>query len=298
MSSGKKKSQQKKKWSEKLRNKYRLVILNDETFEEKLSFRLTRLNVFVLLGTISILLIFLTAIIISFTSLREYIPGYENPELPKQVYELQQLTDSLEKDFFRKNLYIQNIKNIIEGKIITDTIVPIIEQTANYDTITSLDRSVEDSLLRAEYDKQRSYSLFLTESEYIYAEDKSSLSSFNFFTPLKGIITRNFNLAENHYGIDIVAGINEAIKATLDGTVIFSDWTINTGYVIGIQHKHNILSIYKHNSTLLKKTGTYVKAGEPVAIIGESGKLSTGPHLHFELWFNGTPVNPKNYMGF
>lgn len=298
MSSGKKKSQQKKKWSEKLRNKYRLVILNDETFEEKVSFRLTRLNVFVLLGTISILLIFLTAIIISFTSLREYIPGYENPELPKQVYELQQLTDSLEKDFFRKNLYIQNIKNIIEGKIITDTIVPIIEQTANYDTITSLDRSVEDSLLRAEYDKQRSYSLFLTESEYIYAEDKSSLSSFNFFTPLKGIITRNFNLAENHYGIDIVAGINEAIKATLDGTVIFSDWTINTGYVIGIQHKHNILSIYKHNSTLLKKTGTYVKAGEPVAIIGESGKLSTGPHLHFELWFNGTPVNPKNYMGF
>ncbi len=295
MPSGKKK---KKKWSEKLRSKYRLVILNDETFEEKVSFRLTRLNVFVLLGTLSILLIFLTAIIISFTSLREYIPGYMNPEIPKQVYELQQLTDSLEKDFHRKNLYLQNIRNIIEGKEITDTIVPNTEQTANYDTITSLYRSVEDSLLRVEYEKQNSYSLFLAESEYLYSENKSSISSFNFFTPLKGIITRNFNLAEKHYGIDIVAATNEAIKATLDGTVIFSDWTVETGYVIGIQHKHNILSIYKHNSALLKKTGTYVKAGEPVAIIGESGELSTGPHLHFELWFNGTPVNPKNYMGF
>lgn len=298
MPSGKKKKKQKKKWSEKLRSKYRLVILNDETFEEKVSFRLTRLNVFVLLGTLSILLIFLTAIIISFTSLREYIPGYMNPEIPKQVYKLQQLTDSLEKDFHRKNLYLQNIKNIIEGKEIIDTIVPNTEQTANYDTITSLYRSVEDSLLRVEYEKQSSYSLFLAESEYLYSGNKSSISSFNFFTPLKGIITRNFNLAEKHYGIDIVAATNEAIKATLDGTVIFADWTVETGYVIGIQHKHNILSIYKHNSTLLKKAGTYVKAGEPVAIIGESGELSTGIHLHFELWFNGTPVNPKNYMGF
>jgi len=298
MPSGKKKSKQKKKWSEKLRSKYRLVILNDETFEEKVSFRLTRLNVFVLLGTLSILLIFLTAIIISFTSLREYIPGYTNPELPKQVYRLQQLTDSLEKDFYRKNLYIQNIKNIIDGKEISDSIIPNNEQSANYDTITSLSKSIEDSLLRIDYENQRSYSLFLSENENLYAGNKSSISSYNFFTPLKGIISRNFNLAEKHYGIDIVATNNEAIKATLDGTVIFSDWTVQTGYVIGIQHNHNILSVYKHNSALLKKTGTFVKAGEPIAIVGESGELSTGPHLHFELWFNGTPVNPKNYMGF
>lgn len=295
MPTGKK---QKKNWNEKLRSKYRLVILNDETFEEKLSFRLTRLNVFVLLGTLSIFLIFLTAVIISFTSLREYIPGYMNPEIPKQVYMLQQLSDSLEDKLHNKDIYLQNIKNIIEGKATTDTIAIAKKKAVNYDTITSLDRSVEDSLLRADYEKQNSYSLFLSENEYFYQEDKSSISSFNFFTPLKGTISRNFNLVEKHYGIDIVAGTNEAIKSTLDGTVIFSDWTVETGYVIGIQHKHNILSVYKHNSALLKKTGNYVKAGEPVAIVGESGELSTGPHLHFELWFNGTPVNPKNYMSF
>ena len=298
MSSGKNIKKQKKKWREKLRNQYRLVILNDETFEEKISFRLTRINVFVLLGTLSILLIFLTAIIISFTSLREYIPGYTNPELPKQVYHLQQLTDSLEKDFYRKNLYFQNLKNIIEGKEIIDTIIPNTEQSANYDTIISLKKSIEDSLLRLEYEEQNNYSLFFNENENLISENNGSINSYNFFIPLEGIITRNFSLTEKHFGIDIVAAKNEAIKATLDGTVIFSDWTVETGYVIAIQHKYNILSIYKHNSTLLKKTGTFVKAGEPIAIVGNSGELSTGPHLHFELWLNGTPVNPKTYIGF
>ena len=245
MSSGKNIKKQKKKWREKLRNQYRLVILNDETFEEKISFRLTRINVFVLLGTLSILLIFLTAIIISFTSLREYIPGYTNPELPKQVYHLQQLTDSLEKDFYRKNLYFQNLKNIIEGKEIIDTIIPNTEQSANYDTIISLKKSIEDSLLRLEYEEQNNYSLFFNENENLISENNGSINSYNFFIPLEGIITRNFSLTEKHFGIDIVAAKNEAIKATLDGTVIFSDWTVETGYVIAIQHKYNILSIYK-----------------------------------------------------
>jgi murein DD-endopeptidase MepM/ murein hydrolase activator NlpD len=119
-----------------------------------------------------------------------------------------------------------------------------------------------------------------------------------FYTPLEGIITANYNPVDNHYGVDIVAERNEAIKSTMDGTVIFSGWTVETGYVIAVQHQKNIISIYKHNSVLLKRIGDWVRAGEPIAIVGESGELSSGPHLHFELWHNGMPVNPTDYVAF
>ncbi len=123
-------------------------------------------------------------------------------------------------------------------------------------------------------------------------------TNFTFFNPLKGIITSEFDLSLNHYGIDIVSKENDAVKATLDGTVLFADWTVETGHVISIQHRDNYISVYKHNSVLLKKTGNFVKAGEPIAIVGESGELTTGAHLHFELWYNGTPVNPLEYIAF
>jgi murein DD-endopeptidase MepM/ murein hydrolase activator NlpD len=112
------------------------------------------------------------------------------------------------------------------------------------------------------------------------------------------VVTNNFKPVDNHFGIDIVARKDEAVKATLDGIVVFADWTLETGYVIGIQHKNNIFSIYKHNSTLLKEQGSFVKAGEPISIVGTSGELSTGPHLHFEIWYNGVPVDPGNLMIF
>ena len=124
------------------------------------------------------------------------------------------------------------------------------------------------------------------------------IRNFFFFTPLKGFVTNNFNALNSHYGIDIVAKKNEPIKATLDGTVIFCDWTIKTGYVIAIQHQNNIISVYKHNSALMKKEGNYVKAGEVIAIIGNTGELTSGPHLHFELWYDGKAVNPKEFMRF
>jgi murein DD-endopeptidase MepM/ murein hydrolase activator NlpD len=127
---------------------------------------------------------------------------------------------------------------------------------------------------------------------------KESITNFFFFSPLKGLVTNSFDMKEEHYGIDITAQENEAIKATLDGTVIMSAWTSETGYVIQIQHENNLVSVYKHNSALMKKVGQYVKAGEVVAIIGNSGELTSGTHLHFELWYNGNPIDPQEYMVF
>ncbi|MCD4789490.1 MAG: M23 family metallopeptidase [Bacteroidales bacterium] len=290
------KKEKRKHWINKLRNKYRLVIVDEGTFEEKVSFRLSRLNVFIAIGTVAIILIVATTFLIAFTPLKEYIPGYTDVTLQKRVNDLLRLTDSLETEFKQNSLYIQNIQNIIEGKeIIEDTSSKPV-QNINYDKI-EYTRSVEDSILRAEYENGTSYNLYYNDNEELSAPT-STLSSSVFFTPLKGIITTEFDLSAKHYGIDIVARQNEAVKATLDGTVIFSDWTVETGYVISIQHKENFISVYKHNSVLLKQEGNIVKAGEPIAIVGESGELTTGPHLHFELWYNGTPVNPMDYIAF
>lgn len=291
------KKERRKRRIEKLRNKYRLVIMNEETYEEKVSFRLSRLNVFTVTGITAILLIFFTTILISFTPLREYIPGYTDVTLQKRILELQDRADSLQTDVLQKNVYLQNLRSVIEGKeIVEDTAKLVAAEGTNYEEIEN-SRSPEDSVLRAEYENESAYDLFYNENEEL-TSPVSSLSSYLFFTPLKGIITTKFNLADQHFGVDVVAKRNEAVKATLDGTVIFSDWTIETGYVISIQHQGNFISVYKHNSVLLKKMGSVVKAGEPIAIVGESGELTTGPHLHFELWYNGVPVDPTEYMVF
>ncbi len=285
----KEKDKKERSFFSKLHDKYRLVLMNDDTFEKKLSFRLTRLNVFVFFGTFSIFLVIATVYLIAFTPLREYIPGYADFNTRKVLRELMIKTDSLENELNRKELYIFNIRNIIEGHDLVEEYPDSVEKRPDF-TIEELPRSREDSLLRAEIESQEQYNRWI-------AEETSSAEKMTFlFPPINGIITNYFNPAENHYGIDIVADKNEAIKATLDGTVIFSKWTLETGYTIGIQHANNLVSIYKHNSALLKNEGSPVKAGEAIAIIGETGFLSTGTHLHFELWLDGRPVNPLDYI--
>jgi murein DD-endopeptidase MepM/ murein hydrolase activator NlpD len=270
--------------------------MNNETYEERLSFRLSRLNVFLLTVSISIILITLTIFIIAFTPIREYIPGYMDVNIPGQLYRLEQRADSLENALRTKDVYLQNIRNIIEGKEIFDSISPDMESGINYDSIT-IESSREDSILRAEYDQQTKYNLFFFETEGLY-DHELKISDIVFFPPAEGIIINKFNLAEKHYGVDIATSNEAIIKSVLDGTVIFADWTTETGNTIAIQHSGNFISIYKHNSTLLQNIGSQVKAGDPIAVVGNSGELSSGPHLHFELWRKGTPVDPEEYMTF
>jgi murein DD-endopeptidase MepM/ murein hydrolase activator NlpD len=287
----------KQKWTGKWRNKYRLVFMNDETLEERFTFRLSRLNVFIALGTLTILLIFLTTFLIAFTPLREYIPGYTNVGLQKKLYDLTLKTDSIERDLYRKNIYIQNIRDIINGKDLAGD-RPVIKDTVRHYGDIRLKRSTEDSLLRMEVESKAKYNLYKAEGFENTGVSKNFIGGVLFFTPLKGVITNGFDPVQKHFGVDIVAKQHEAIKSVLDGTVIFANWTLETGYVVAIQHTRNIISIYKHNSAILTKAGDYVKAGEPVAIIGETGEFTTGPHLHFELWYEGKPVDPKDYIAW
>lgn len=264
--------------------------MNDDTLEERASFNLRPLNVFVTTGVAIILLITITTFLIAFTGLREYIPGYADLQTQRRVYNLVQRTDSMERKLQSRDLFIANMRSIVSGDLQAETVPKPVKEENKYDTIHKLKKSAEDAELRKMIES--------SESNSRNSGSPNSMNSFLFFSPVKGTVTNRFDPVSKHYGIDVVSDANRAIKATLDGTVIFSDFTSETGYVIGIQHFNNLFSVYKHNSALLKKAGDYVKAGDVVAIIGNSGELSAGPHLHFELWLNGSPINPQQYISF
>lgn len=278
----------------KLKDKYRLVVLNDSSFEEKISIKLSPLNLFVLVGTVTILLVVLVTLLIAFTPLREYIPGYADVSMRRELVNVLLRTDSLENELQVRANYIENIYNIITDSIPTEDIQKAVKDTSkNYKAI-NISRSREDSLLRLEIESKDPYTLSVNED----GSGKNNIGSFLFFTPLNGLISSSFNLTEEHYGVDVVSKENEAIKATLDGTVLFAGWSLESGYTIQIQHSNNLVSAYKHNSVLLKRTGQFVKAGEVIAIVGNSGEQTTGPHLHFELWYDGRPIDPQDYIMF
>ncbi len=284
-----------KRLQKKMNDKYRLVIMNDTTLERKFSFRLTRMNVFVAVGALVMILVIATTFLIAYTPLREYIPGYGDVSMQKELYALVQKADSLQTEVILREKYMQNIRDVINGKDFSMKNIQKPSDTAKKD-YNNLDvsKSKEDSLLRQEFEELDQYSLM---TPGIQGSDPT-ISNYFFFTPVQGTITNGFNPAARHYGIDIVAQKNDAVKAVLDGTVLFSTWTLKTGYVIAIQHQSDIISLYKHNSALLKREGDYVKAGDPIAIVGNSGEVTTGPHLHFELWYKGKAVNPREYITF
>lgn len=281
--------QAKPKRLQKLRHKYRLVILNDETFEEKISLKLSRLNVFVVFAASSILLVALTILVIAFTPLREYIPGYASTELKRKTIEMSLKADSLETQLAYNKKYLDNIRGILRGEPV-DPVVQSDESRSLDALDIQLTQSKEDSLLRQMVEEEDRFNL--------PAQNRTTLATKTMFAPLKGVISQEFDPANEHFGIDIAAASNSPVKACLEGTVLLAEWTAETGYVIIIQHKGNLISTYKHNASLLKKPGDFVRTGEAIAIMGSTGTHTTGPHLHFELWQNGIAVNPKDYISF
>ena len=282
----------------KLNRKYDFLMSHDESGRPMLNFKLNLLNLILVIIGIALLLIIITTFIIAFTPLREYIPGYTDTNLNREVYELSLRADSIEKEMMKKDVYFENLKKIVEGyDFAADSALASINiyeplPKGVTDTIT-LKKSVQDSLLRVEYEAQSQYNLF--GDDYLPPAKPSSLVK-NFFVPLNGTIINGFNPDGGHFGVDIATDGDKIINATLDGTVVFSTWSINNGYCIGIQHEDSYFSVYKHNATLLKKEGDYVKAGEAIAILGRSGEAEESEHLHFELWHSGIAINPAEYM--
>ncbi len=286
----------KTKQNKNLKNKFRFVVLNDVTFEEKFSLSLTRTNVWIFLSVIAFTLVFLTAAAIIYTPLKYFIPGFGDYNYRSQILQLQFKTDSLQTALDSRELWLENIVNVANGTV--DSTRP----TAKTGTLTEKGQinlnevGQEDQELRKEVEDAENYSLSYNANENSGMVDE--VKQMHLMDPVEGYVTEEYDAAKAHFGIDIAAKQDAPVKAVLDGKIIADGYTLETGYILTIQHTNNLISIYKHNSHLLKKAGTSVKAGEVIAVVGNTGELSTGPHLHFELWSNGKSLNPRNYIVF
>jgi murein DD-endopeptidase MepM/ murein hydrolase activator NlpD len=270
------------------RNKFRFVILNDDTFEELLTLKLSPLNIFVFSVLTITVTIALTTTLIAFTPLKELIPGYASSKLRREAIELALTTDSLELALEQNEKYLEGIQRILQGEIIDTVLLELSEDTTSTpETVQLSNPSSQDSAFREWVEEENAFTL----NSRIPNLDIPQLIS-----PLEGVVTSGYDKTMDHFAVDIAAANNTPIKSCYEGTVVFADWTSETGHIIIIQHENNLLSAYKHNSALLKEVGEFVRSGEAIAIIGNSGESSTGPHLHFELWFEGAAINPQDFI--
>ena len=280
-----------KKFFKTLSHKYRLVFFNDQTYEEIWHLRLSLLNVMSLIGTLSLLATAIILVVVLFTPLREFLPGYPNEEARRSIYAQMYTLDSLESEVRNRNDYLTALLRVISEEDTGSIAHPQTRDSLVYTKI-SFSRSVEDSLFRKQVEEEERFNVALSQSQ------GQSLSRLYFFSPIKGLLINRFDKSLGHLGVDLVAAPNEMVKSVLDGTVVMASWTLDTGHVIMVQHNNNIISVYKHNARLLGKIGNRVRAGEVIAIVGNSGEETTGPHLHFELWESGVAVDPEDYIQF
>ena len=286
-----KNKKQKKNSINKLTRSYKVVVSSEDTFEERLSFSTNKFNVFLVLSLYSIILIAFTISVVFFTQIREMVPGYSSSDLLTQAIYLTKKTDSLENELELNNTFYKSIENVLSGKteqIIYKDTLAVSNEKDNIDFQAVL-ANAEDSILRKYVEQEDKFNL--TKNELVI-ENKM------FVSPVKGQITQKFDPLNNHFALDILVDTGTPVKSILEGKVIFSEWSIDTGHVLIIDHGDDIISVYKHNSKVLKTQNNFVKAGEVIAYSGNQGTLSTGPHLHFELWKNGTPINPEPLFNF
>jgi len=274
----------------KLKDHYRLTIFNDSTFQSVWTIKLNRLKVLWAAAIVSSVIIILVTFLIAATPLREYIPGYPDGEQRQMMINNVLKIDSLEMELAKRDAFFEGIKAVVSGNVPFDTLA---NDSAGDLKHAKFNKYNHDSVFQDDLLEEQ-----LSLSMQGITTRRSEISQMHFFVPVKGIVTNAFNPATDHFGVDLVSDSNARICAVSDGTVIFSGWTLETGYVIYIQHEADLISVYKHNAELLKSAGDRIKAGEPVAIIGNSGEFTTGPHLHFELWHRGNAINPQQYIDF
>lgn len=285
------KQDKKKKLIDKLKNRYRLIIYNDSTYQTVWSMKLTRIKVFLIVSFGGLLLVAFTVLMVAYTPIREMIPGYPSPEVRQLIVRNAMLVDSLDEQLQIRDNYFEKIRALIEGEVpndpdfVADTSIPSNQLQINY---YNHDSVFKQKILEEQLDLS-----LQTESP-----KSKSIANLHFFSPLQGMITNKFDNQTDHVAVDVVGMPNSRISAVLDGTVIFAGWTVETGYIIYLQHQNDLVSVYKHNAELLKKVNERVKAGEAIAIMGNTGELTTGPHLHFELWHHGVALDPEKYIDF
>ena len=276
---------------DRLKYKYKLSVINETSYEEVFNFRLSQLHVLTALSVLAVILVVLTILLIAFTDLREFIPGYPDGNMRQMIAQNALRVDSLENELLKRDRFFKSIRLVLNGGD-TTSLERSREDTARYrnDTIRFQISEQENEFRAAIEERERfNLSLGMKEQNHDY---------YHFFPPVEGIVTQSFDEKKRHYGTDIVAKANAKVAAVLDGVVIFTDWTVKTGYVIQVQHTNDLISVYKHNSILLKKQGDYVRAGEVLGVVGNTGEESSDPHLHFELWRAGNPLNPENFIKF
>jgi len=291
-------NQPKKDWKKKLKEHYRLVVMNNDTFREVGSYRLNLLSLYILISSLIVAFTLLVFTLIVYTPLKRYIPGYGDYAQISKLNALQDKVNKLETELDDQSVYTSNIKKIMTGDIETER--DIEDKSSNQPVVApkAISRIPEDEQLRKQMVMGFSNQNNGAKSNKNYLPINLPLESIPFASPVKGIVTSQFELNLQHYGIDIAAPSNTPITAILNGHVIIADWTLETGFTIGIQHDHDIISFYKHNNALLKKVGDSIKTGEAIAIIGNTGTHTTGPHLHFEIWSQGRAVDPSKFVKF
>lgn len=272
-----------------------MVIRNEENLAEKTSFAFTYAKVLVI-SVVVFVVIFTGSLFLSETLLAKWFdPRYAQNEANKKLYELALKMDSLAVEVERKDKFIKNFQRILSGDTssgFVDPAVALVNQERPLKATGNLQLAPSDSMFRKEFEQSQLASVSLTSNKY------RELQEIFFFTPITGFISDRFDVKKGHFGVDVVAKTNEPVKSIADGTVIMAEWTQDSGNVMAIQHTGNLISVYKHNAELLKKVGTFVNAGEIIAIVGNSGEMTDGPHLHFELWFNGSSLNPEEFVTF
>ena len=287
----KKEKQRLKAFWNRVRFKYKLMFINEDTLEEVWTFRLSQLSAFTMMLVFVFVLMSITALIIIKTPIRNYLPGYLDVEIRKEIVQNALRADSLERMMDIQRLYLSNVARIITGDVPLDSIRRI-DSLARLDADYNIPRGEAEQTFIKQFEEEEKYSLTVLNPNPAFSEQAF------FYKPVSGIVSSPYQTNIRHYGVDIAASSSESVLATLDGTVVYAGFDPNFGNVIQLQHKNGLVSIYKHNEALLKDVGDKVVAGEAIALVGNTGALSTGTHLHFELWYKGMPINPEEYIAF